>query len=327
MKSEEKLLTIQKLTKYFSLKRKQVLQAVDYVTFDIYKGETLGVVGESGCGKSTLGRTIIRLYEPTAGQVTYKGKDISGRLSKAEERELQKQIQMIFQDPYSSLNGRMTVREIIAEGMVIHYPEWDKKEQVNRVHQLLDSVGLSKHHANRYPHEFSGGQRQRIGMARALAVQPEFIIADEPIAALDVSIQAQIVNLLKDLQAEHQLTYLFIAHDLSMVRHISDRVAVMYLGNIVELAPSDELYKHPLHPYTAALLSAIPVADPKVERQRERIILKGSVPSPIDPPSGCRFRTRCPYVMDICEEIKPVWKEQSPDHYVACHLYSDRKLS
>ena len=286
MVNQEKLIEIKQLKKDFTLKKNTVLQAVDNVTLDIYKGETLGVVGESGCGKSTLGRTIIRLYEPTAGSVTYNGANVSGKLSKAEQRTFQKKIQMIFQDPYSSLNARMTVSEIISEGILIHEAHLSRKEVQNRVYHLLDSVGLHKRFANRYPHEFSGGQRQRIGIARALAVNPEFIIADEPIAALDVSIQAQIVNLLKELQTEKGLTYLFIAHDLSMVKHISNRVAVMYLGNLIELSTSDNLYKKPLHPYTQALLSAIPVADPRIEHSRERIILKGTVPSPINPPVG-----------------------------------------
>lgn len=323
METKESLIKINGLKKHFHLKKDKVLQAVNDVSLDIYKGETLGVVGESGCGKSTLGRTVIRLYEPTSGEIIYNKAPIDGKLSFKEERAFQKKVQMIFQDPYSSLNSRMTVREIISEGMKIHEPGTSKKEQEQKVFELLETVELNKGHANRYPHEFSGGQRQRIGIARALAVDPEFIIADEPIAALDVSIQAQIVNLLKELQEKKGLTYLFIAHDLSMVRHISDRVAVMYLGNIVELSSSDTLYEDPLHPYTQALLSAIPVADPNVERTRERIILEGNVPSPIDPPSGCRFRTRCPYAMDICANAEPEWKEVKPDRFVACHLYND----
>lgn len=322
MSNQEKIIEITNIKKHFELKKKTVLQAVDGVSLDIYRGETLGVVGESGCGKSTLGRTIIRLYEPTSGEVLFKGKDVAGKLTKKEERTFQKEVQMIFQDPYSSLNARMTVSEIVSEGIQIHEPNLSKKEVDKRVSELLASVGLHKRFANRYPHEFSGGQRQRIGIARALAVEPEFIIADEPIAALDVSIQAQIVNLLKELQEEKELTYLFIAHDLSMVKHISDRVAVMYLGGVVELATSDDLYHEPLHPYTQALLSAIPVPDPKIERTRERIILEGTVPSPVDPPSGCRFRTRCPHAMDICAQVAPEWKEHKKDHFVACHLYN-----
>lgn len=325
MSNKEKLIEMKNVKKHFQLKKNTALKAVDGVSLDIYRGETLGVVGESGCGKSTLGRTVIRLYEPTDGEVLFKGKDVAGQLSKKEQRAFQKEVQMIFQDPYSSLNARMTVSEIVSEGIQIHEPNLPKKKVDERVHKLLDSVGLHKRFANRYPHEFSGGQRQRIGIARALAVEPEFIIADEPIAALDVSIQAQIVNLLKELQEEKDLTYLFIAHDLSMVKHISDRVAVMYLGGVVELASSDELYKEPLHPYTQALLSAIPVADPRIERTRERIILEGTVPSPVDPPSGCRFRTRCPHVMDICAQVVPQWKEHKQDHFVACHLYNEEE--
>lgn len=322
MSKLEVLVEIKDLQKHFPLRKNEVLRAVDDVNLTIYKGETLGVVGESGCGKSTLGRTIIRLYEPTNGEVIYNGEAISDKLKLKKERELQRKIQMIFQDPYSSLNPRMTVQEIISEGLIIQSSNMSRKEQRETVYRLLETVGLNRNHASRYPHEFSGGQRQRIGIARALAVNPEFIIADEPIAALDVSIQAQIVNLLKQLQEEKNLTYLFIAHDLSMVRHISDRVAVMYLGNIVELTTSERLYEDPLHPYTKALLSAIPIADPRIERNRERIILEGTVPSPVDPPSGCRFRTRCPYAMDICAKEVPEWQEYQTEHYVACHLYN-----
>lgn len=321
MNHNEVLVEIKQLHKHFQLKKKRILKAVDNVSLSIYKGETLGVVGESGCGKSTLGRTIIRLYQPTSGEIKYNQMDITGKLPIKVERDLQRKIQMIFQDPYSSLNPRMTVQEIISEGLIIHNPHMSKQEQMEKVYELLETVGLHRYHANRYPHEFSGGQRQRIGIARALAVEPEFIIADEPIAALDVSIQAQIVNLLKQLQREKSLTYLFIAHDLSMVKHISDRVAVMYLGNIIELTTSDQLYKEPLHPYTQALLSAIPIADPKIERKRERIILEGNVPSPINPPSGCRFRTRCMHAMDICAQKVPKWQEYKPGHFVGCHLY------
>ncbi len=272
--------------------RNQVVQAVDNISFDVYKGETLGLVGESGCGKSTIGRTIINLYEATDGEIRFKGqstKDLKGKSRKDFNREMQ----MIFQDPYASLNPRMTVSDIIAEGLDIHGLAKGEKRR-RRVVELLKTVGLNEEHADRFPHEFSGGQRQRIGIARALAVDPDFIIADEPISALDVSIQAQVVNLMKKLQREKGLTYLFIAHDLSMVKYISDRIGVMYLGNLVELADSQELYDTPLHPYTEALLSAVPIPDPDMEGKRERIILKGDVPSPIDPPSGCRFRTRCP---------------------------------
>lgn len=326
MAHKEKLIEIKNLTKHFHLNKGNVLKAVDGVSLNIYKGETLGVVGESGCGKSTLGRTIIRLYDPTSGEITYNGQEVKEVKSKEQVKNFQKKVQMIFQDPYSSLNPRKTVMEIISEGLIIHEPEMKAADRLKKVYQLLEMVGLNRNHANRYPHEFSGGQRQRIGIARALAVDPEFIIADEPIAALDVSIQAQIVNLLKDLQEEHGLTYLFIAHDLSMVKYISDRIAVMYLGNIVELTTSEKLYNKPLHPYTEALLSAIPIPDPKIERERERIILKGSIPSPIHPPSGCRFRTRCAHAMDICSQIAPEWKEVEDNHFVACHIYSREKI-
>ncbi|MFE1244747.1 ABC transporter ATP-binding protein [Fictibacillus sp. NPDC058756] len=319
----EKLLEVKNLKKYFPAGKKGVLQAVDDVSFDIYKGETLGLVGESGCGKSTTGRTIIRLYDATDGEVFYEGEDVHGRKSRSDLKKFNRKMQMIFQDPYASLNPRMTVKDIIAEGIDIHGLAKTKKDRDNRVYELLETVGLNREHANRYPHEFSGGQRQRIGIARALAVDPDFIIADEPISALDVSIQAQVVNLMMELQKERGLTYLFIAHDLSMVKHISDRVGVMYLGNIVELTTSDELYEEPLHPYTQALLSAIPVPDPELERSRERIILEGDVPSPINPPSGCRFRTRCPHAMDVCAAVKPKWQEAREGHWVACHLYDE----
>ncbi|TGA95970.1 ATP-binding cassette domain-containing protein [Sporolactobacillus shoreae] len=325
--NKEKLLEVKNLKKYFKVSRTDVLKAVDDVSFDIYKGETFGLVGESGCGKSTTGRTIIRLYEPTSGKVIFGGQEIGGKLSGKSKKDLTKKMQMIFQDPYASLNPRMMVKDIISEGLNIHHIESSNKSRLERVYELLETVGLNKEHANRYPHEFSGGQRQRIGIARALAVNPEFIIADEPISALDVSIQAQVVNLLQELQETKGLTYLFIAHDLSMVKHISDRVGVMYLGNMAELAPSEELYDHPLHPYTQALLSAIPVADPEVERTRERIILQGDVPSPINPPSGCRFRTRCPFAMDICAKVRPNWHEVENGHWVACHLHDEGQSS
>jgi peptide/nickel transport system ATP-binding protein len=320
----ETLLQVNNLKKHFNLGRDQILKAVDGVTFHIHKGETFGIVGESGCGKSTAGRTIIGLYDATGGEVVFKGKNIHSLNSK-ERFAFHRQLQMIFQDPYASLNPRSTVREIISEPMEVHglYP--NKQERSNRVYQLLEDVGLNRDHANRYPHEFSGGQRQRIGIARALALEPEFIIADEPISALDVSVQAQVVNLLKRLQKEKGLTYLFIAHDLSMVKQISDRIGVMYLGQMMELTASSELYKMPMHPYTQALLSAIPIPDPDIEDKRERIILKGELPSPINPPGGCVFRSRCPMAMDICAIEKPIWQEAEPSHYVACHLYDKNK--
>lgn len=325
MGKREPLVEVENLTKYFNVGKNQVLHAVDGISFTIHKGETLGLVGESGCGKSTVGRTLLQLYKPTSGTITFDGKKLAGKSSNEIENQYHREVQMIFQDPYSSLNPRMTVSEIVSEGLLIHHPNMSKEERRNKVNELLELVGLDRNHANRYPHEFSGGQRQRIGIARALAVQPKFIVADEPIAALDVSIQAQIVNLLKQLQEEKGLTYLFIAHDLSMVKHISDRIAVMYLGQIMELADSEELYDQPLHPYTAALLSAIPLPDPQLERKRERIILKGDVPNPISPPSGCRFRTRCPQAMDICAKKEPVWQEVKSNHFVACHLYQSNE--
>ncbi|HET7629721.1 MAG TPA: oligopeptide/dipeptide ABC transporter ATP-binding protein [Bacillales bacterium] len=321
--SEERLLEIKNLKKYFKVGRKQVLKAVDNISFHINKGETFGLVGESGCGKSTAGRTIIRLYNATEGEITFDGKKVHGKKTKSELKTFSRKMQMIFQDPYASLNPRMTVKDIIAEGIDIHGLAKNSKERLDRVYELLETVGLNRDHASRYPHEFSGGQRQRIGIARALAVDPDFIIADEPISALDVSIQAQVVNLLQKLQRERGLTYLFIAHDLSMVKHISDRVGVMYLGNMAEVATSDDLYAEPLHPYTQALLSAIPVPDPEVERNRERIIIEGDVPSPISPPSGCRFRTRCPFAMDVCAKEIPRWQEYRDNHWVACHLYDE----
>lgn len=315
----EKILEVKNLKKYFRIGGNQVIKAVDDVTFDVYRGETLGLVGESGCGKSTVGRTVIRLYQPTAGSVIFKKRNVH-QLKGEELKKFNQKMQMIFQDPYASLNPRMTVCDIVAEGLDIHGLA-KGKERRERVVELLNTVGLGEEHCDRFPHEFSGGQRQRIGIARALAVDPDFIIADEPISALDVSIQAQVVNLMKRLQREKGLTYLFIAHDLSMVKYISDRVGVMYLGQLVELADSEELYEHPLHPYTEALLSAVPIPDPDKVKRRERILLKGDVPSPLDPPSGCRFRTRCPKVMNICAEAVPPWREARPRHWTACHLY------
>lgn len=321
--SKEALLKVNNLKKHFSMGKGQTLKAVDDVSFHIKQGETFGIVGESGCGKSTAGRTIIGLYNRTEGEVLYDGKNVH-TMTEKERFAFHRKMQMIFQDPYASLNPRSTVQEIISEPMEVHglYPS--KKERLERVYQLLEDVGLNRDHANRYPHEFSGGQRQRIGIARALALDPEFIIADEPISALDVSVQAQVVNLLKGLQKKKGLTYLFIAHDLSMVKHISDRIGVMYLGNLVELTTSENLYKNPLHPYTQALLSAIPIPDPDVEDHRERIILEGELPSPMNPPSGCVFRTRCPYAMEACASMKPDWQEIEKDHFVACHLYNEK---
>jgi oligopeptide transport system ATP-binding protein len=321
--SKVSLVEVKHLKKHFQVAGGQILNAVDDVTFDIYKGETFGLVGESGCGKSTLGRTLIRLYEATEGTVKFAGETIDGRKPKAERKKLTRRMQMIFQDPYASLNQRMTVENIIAEGMDAHGLVKSRKERTERVVELLEIVGLNRDHARRFPHEFSGGQRQRIGIARALAVDPEFIIADEPISALDVSIQAQVVNLMQKLQRERGLTYLFIAHDLSMVKHISDRIGVMYLGSMVELATSDGLFDEPLHPYTQALLTAIPVPDPHFERIRERTTLEGELPSPINPPSGCRFRTRCPFASEHCKEKAPEWREARPNHWVACHLWGN----
>lgn len=321
----DKLLQVENLTKYFYKpqglfgQKKQIVKSVDHVTFDIMRNETLGLVGESGCGKTTVGRTITRLYEPTDGKIIFDGKDIS-HLTKKELLPYRKKMQMIFQDPYASLNARMTVMDIIHEALDLHSDLKTKEEKSKRVYELLDRVGLMREHANRYPHEFSGGQRQRIGIARALAVDPEFIVCDEPISALDVSIQAQVVNMLEDLQREFGLTYLFIAHDLSMVRHISDRIGVMYLGKLVEIGPSEEIYSHHLHPYTEALLSSVPVPDPEKARAKEQIVLQGDIPSPIDPPSGCRFRTRCPRACEQCAQAEPELKPVGNDHFVACHL-------
>lgn len=319
---QRNILEVHNLKKYFTVstdffgRPTAYLRAVDDVSFVMRKGETLGLVGESGCGKSTTGRTIIRLYEPTAGEVQFNGEVINTRTA---EKQLRRKMQMIFQDPYASLNPRMTVGDIVGEPLDIHGLA-SGAERRSRIVGLLKLVGLNPEQANRFPHEFSGGQRQRIGIARALAVDPSFIICDEPISALDVSIQAQVVNLLERLQQELGLTYLFIAHDLAMVKHISNRVAVMYLGKIVEMADSTELYSKPQHPYTQALLSAIPIPDPLREATRERIHLAGDVPNPIDPPSGCRFRTRCRYAMPVCAEQEPALKDAGGGHMVACHL-------
>lgn len=324
--NNEVLVKVENLKKYFPITRGIVFQkeigavrAVDDISFEIHRGETLGLVGESGCGKSTTGRTIIQLYRPTSGKVYYQDQDLSD-LKGGDLRHLRRNMQIIFQDPYASLDPRMTVGNIIAEPLEIHGIGKSKKERRERVKELLRLVGLNPYFINRYPHEFSGGQRQRIGVARALALEPEFIVCDEPISALDVSIQAQVVNLLEELQDSLGLTYLFIAHDLSMVRHISDRTAVMYLGKIVELAEREELYNNPLHPYTQALLSAVPIPDPVAERNRQRVILEGDVPSPANPPPGCNFHPRCPIAVEICRQEEPEWREVIPDHWVACHL-------
>ena len=320
------LVRVENLVKHFPITRGVVVQrqvgavkAVDGISFDIRKGETLGLVGESGCGKSTTGRTIIQLYRATSGKVYLEDKELTN-LKGEGLRQLRRNMQIIFQDPYASLNPRMSVGDIVGEPLEVHGIMKNRKERRERVQELLSLVGLNPYFINRYPHEFSGGQRQRIGVARALALQPRFIVCDEPISALDVSIQAQVVNLLEELQDKFDLTYLFIAHDLSMVRHISDRTAVMYLGKVVELTTRNELYQNPLHPYTKALLSAVPIPDPIAEKQRQRIILTGDVPSPVNPPSGCHFHPRCSYAQDICKITDPVWREAAPDHWVACHL-------
>src|ERR687896_220606 len=312
----ETLIAIRDLKVHFNLGRSRVVKAVDGVSLEIYKGETLGLVGESGCGKSTLGRAILRLTEPTGGQVFYRDRDLA-HVSAIQLREQRRHLQIIFQDPYASLNPRMTVGQIVGEPLET-FRLARGREAEERVQELLETVGLSKRFIKRYPHEFSGGQRQRIGIARALAVDPDFIVADEPISALDVSIQAQIMNLLERLRREKNLTYLFISHDLRAVQHVSDRVAVMYLGKIVELAPAKTIYHEPLMPYTKALISAVPVPDPEVEATRKRIMLEGDVPSPINPPPGCRFHTRCPYAIDVCKEVVPPLAEIKPNHFAAC---------
>lgn len=322
--NNEVLLQVEDLKMHFPIFRgvlqRQVgaVHAVDGVSFNVHRGETLGLVGESGCGKSTAGRTILQLYKPTAGQVHFDGVDLV-TLKGEELRLMRRKMQMIFQDPYASLNPRMTISDTVGEPLMVHNVATGKEIQ-ERVEHLLEVVGLNPSFASRYPHEFSGGQRQRIGIARALALQPSFIVCDEPISALDVSIQAQVVNLLEELQEQFNLTYLFIAHDLSMVRHISKRVAVMYLGVIMELADRDDLYLNPLHPYTQALLSAVPIPDPIADAKRTRMILEGDVPSPVNPPSGCRFRTRCPIAEKVCAESRPDFREVTPGHFVACHL-------
>jgi len=320
------LLEVQNIKKHFPLKKslftrkKSNVKAVDGVSFSLKAGETLSIVGESGCGKSTTGRVVMKLLEPTEGRIIFLGKDITD-LTADEIRPYRKEFQMIFQDPYASLNPRLTVMEIIEEPLIVHNLE--KSKRSDRVIELLEVVGLNRYHANRYPHEFSGGQRQRIGIARALAVNPKLIIADEPVSALDVSIQSQILNLLKDLQEQYNLTYLFIAHDLSVVEHISDRVAVMYLGRIVELTDRDRLFETPLHPYTKALLSAVPIPDPSAKR--DRIVLTGDIPSPANPPSGCTFHTRCPFAQDLCKEKEPEFRDFGEDHFIACHFAEELK--
>ncbi len=325
MSENEKLVEVLHLQQYFPARgtngKKAVVQAVDDVSFCIRRGETLGLVGESGCGKTTVGRTLLRLYEPTDGTILYDGNVIFDKKKKIAVDMLpyRRKMQMVFQDPYASLDPRMTIGDIVGESIDIHKLAADKKERHDRIIALLERVGLNSEHANRYPHEFSGGQRQRVGIARALAVDPEFIVCDEPVSALDVSIQAQVVNMFEDLQKDLGLTYLFIAHDLSVVRHISDRIGVMYLGHLVELADSFELISHSVHPYTRSLISAIPEADPKAARANKRIPLQGDVPSPLNPPSGCRFRTRCPYADEQCAAECPQLKEISAGHYAACH--------
>ncbi len=320
----ENLLEVTNLVKYFPIKSgllidRQVgaVQAVDDVTFSVREGETLGLVGESGCGKSTLCRTVVKLLEPTSGSIRFEGTEIA-ELNRRDLRPLRREMQMIFQDPYASLNPRKRVGQIVGDPLKLH--GLASGNQLRReVQELLERVGLSAEHYNRFPHEFSGGQRQRIGIARALALRPKLVIADEPVSALDVSIQAQIINLLDDLQDEFKLTYVFVAHDLGVVRHVADRVAVMYLGKIVELGPADEVYENPIHPYTVSLLSAVPIPDPRENREREQVVLEGDVPSPANPPSACRFHTRCPRATDICSEVEPELIEHRPRHWAACH--------
>lgn len=322
MSNENKktLVEVKHLKEYFNINvgafKTKPLKAVDDVSFTIKEGETLGLVGESGCGKTTVGRTILNLYKPTSGEIWFDGKEIK---TKKDIKEFRKDATMVFQDPYSSLNPRMTVSDIIAEPLDIHKMYKTKQERQDRILELMNYVGLNSEHASRYAHEFSGGQRQRIGIARSLAVDPKFIVCDEPVSALDVSIQAQVINMFEELQDKLNLTYLFIAHDLLVVRHISDRIAVMYLGKMVELADADEIYKRPLHPYSKSLMSAVPIPDPKIARENQRIVLSGDIPSPLNAPSGCPFRTRCPHATAACAESMPEFKEVSKGHFVACH--------
>ena len=319
-RSNQPLLEVKDLKQHFTINmglfKSKPLKAVDGVSFSIRKGETLGLVGESGCGKTTVGRTILHLYKPTSGEVWYNGKRIA---TKEDINEFRKKATMVFQDPYSSLNPRMTVSDIIGEPLDVHKLYSSKEERRERILELMGHVGLNSEHASRYAHEFSGGQRQRIGIARALAVNPDFIVCDEPVSALDVSIQAQVINMFDELQEKLSLTYLFIAHDLLVVRHISDRIAVMYLGKMVELADAEEIYNHPLHPYSKSLLSAVPIPDPKIARANQRIMLTGDIPSPLNAPSGCPFRTRCPHATKLCAESMPEFREVSSGHFVACH--------
>ena len=316
----ENLVEVKNLKEYFNINTglfsSKPLKAVDDVSFAIRKGETLGLVGESGCGKTTVGRTLLHLYKPTAGEIWFKGKQI---VTKSDIAEYRKQTAMVFQDPYSSLNPRMTVSDIIGEPLDVHKLYADRNERMEKILAMMAKVGLNSEHASRYAHEFSGGQRQRIGIARSLVTNPEFVVCDEPVSALDVSIQAQVINMFDELQDEMNLTYLFIAHDLLVVRHISDRIAVMYLGKLVELADAKEIYDRPLHPYSKSLMSAVPVPDPKIARANQRVVLHGDIPSPLNAPSGCPFRTRCPYACDACAESMPELKELSSGHFVACH--------
>ncbi|NBK93227.1 ATP-binding cassette domain-containing protein [bacterium 1XD21-13] len=318
--SEHNILEVKDLTKHFKAGKKQIVHAVDGISVTLGKGKTLGLVGESGCGKSSCARTIIRMYDPTSGQIILDGTDITNMKQK-ELKPYRKKMQMIFQDPYASLNARMTVRDIIAEPLLAHNLVKNKEEANDLVYPMLERVGLTKEHANRYAHEFSGGQRQRVGIARALILEPQLVICDEPISALDVSIQAQVINLLKDFQEEKGLSYLFIAHDLSMVRYVSDDVGVMYLGQLVEMSEADEIYRNPLHPYTKGLLGSVPIANPKLARQKEKSSMEGDIPSPINPPSGCRFHTRCPYARPECAQTTPELVDVGNGHRVACHLH------